>query len=78
MFCPECRTELSEDTKYCIKCGYDFTKIKTPPERKHTTDSPDTLDGSSTIYQPEIEADSFKEGLSISPVQVFKKCYHSI
>jgi len=62
MFCPECRTELSEDTKYCIKCGYDFTKIKTPPERKHTSDSPDTLDGSSTIYQPEIEADSFKVG----------------
>ena len=62
MFCPECRTELSEDTKYCIKCGYDFTKIKTPPERKHTTDSPDTLGGSSTIYQPEIEADSFKVG----------------
>ena len=62
MFCPECRTELSEDTKYCIKCGYDFTKIKTPPERKHTSDSPDTLCGSSTIYQPEIEADSFKVG----------------
>ena len=65
MFCPECRTELSEDTKYCIKCGYDFTKIKTPPERKHTSDSPDspdTLDGSSTIHQPEIEADSFKKG----------------
>ena len=31
-------------------------------KRKHTSDSPDTLDGSSTIYQPEIEADSFKVG----------------
>lgn len=31
MFCPECKAELPDDAKFCIRCGYDFTRIKTPP-----------------------------------------------
>ncbi len=61
MFCNKCGTENVEEAVFCTKCGTDIS-IQTPPERKHTSDSPDTLDGSSTIYQPEIEADSFKVG----------------
>ncbi|MBM4305240.1 MAG: zinc-ribbon domain-containing protein [Deltaproteobacteria bacterium] len=49
MFCPECKTELPDDAKYCIRCGYDFTRIKTPPpeqkssilERLRTSPGPD-------------------------------------
>jgi serine/threonine protein kinase len=60
MFCPQCRTELPDDAKYCVKCGYDFSKIKTPPSRKSTQDS---LDGSRTSIQQETDIDSFKVGI---------------
>jgi tRNA A-37 threonylcarbamoyl transferase component Bud32 len=28
MFCPNCRKELSDDANFCIKCGYDMSKIR--------------------------------------------------
>jgi serine/threonine protein kinase len=59
MYCPQCRSELPDDAKYCIKCGYDFTKIKTPPERKSIQDS---LDISGTIIQQESDIDRFRAG----------------
>jgi serine/threonine protein kinase len=59
MYCPQCRSELPDDAKYCIKCAYDFTKIKTPPEKKNHQDS---LDASGTLIQKESEIESFKVG----------------
>jgi len=59
MFCPNCRTEIPDDAKYCIKCGYDITKIKTPPEKKSLKDS---LDISGTIIQQESALDISKAG----------------
>jgi len=59
MYCPQCRTELPDDSKYCYRCGYDFTRIKTPPEKKRSFDS---LDIKHTVEQPETEAESFAQG----------------
>jgi serine/threonine protein kinase len=59
LYCPQCRSELPNDSKYCIKCGYDFTKVKTPPEKKNYRDS---LDDPGTLIQKESEIDSFKAG----------------
>jgi len=59
MYCPECRTELPDDSKYCIGCGYDFTRIKTPPEKKRSMDS---LDLKGTLEPQEIDTESFKAG----------------
>lgn len=59
MFCPQCRTELPDDAKYCITCGYDFTKIKTPPEKKRSHDSLDVL---GTSFQQETDLGGFKVG----------------
>lgn len=28
-FCPNCGKELSDDSKFCIECGYDFSKSNT-------------------------------------------------
>ena len=56
MFCPQCSTELPDDSKFCIKCRYDFTKIKTPLSKKQGQDS---LDGMGTSIQQELDVDSF-------------------
>ena len=37
MFCPECKAELPDDAKFCIRCGYDFTRIKTPPPEQKSS-----------------------------------------
>ena len=31
MFCGKCGTENPDDSKYCLKCGADLEKMKTPP-----------------------------------------------
>lgn len=59
MYCPQCRSELPDDAKYCIKCGYDFTKIRTPASKKQGQDS---LDGVGTSIQQESDIDSFEVG----------------
>ena len=33
MFCGKCGTENPDDTKYCLKCGADLKKMRTPPPR---------------------------------------------
>jgi serine/threonine protein kinase len=52
MFCPQCSTELPDDAKFCIKCRYDFTRIKTLPSKKLEQDS---LDGLGTSIQKEAD-----------------------
>ena len=59
MFCPKCRTELPDDSLYCIKCGYDFARIKTPPSRKVSSDS---LDDMETTMGQDTETGSFEKG----------------
>lgn len=59
MYCPQCRSELPNDAKYCFKCGYDFAKIKTPPVKKHLEDS---LGISETIIHQESGIGNFKVG----------------
>ena len=59
MYCPQCRAELPDDAKYCIKCSYDFTRITTPSSKKQ---SQDTLDGMGTSFGGEVEDDSFGVG----------------
>ena len=59
MYCPQCRAELPDHAKFCIKCGYDFTRITTPPSKKHGQDS---LDGMGTSFGGDIDDDSFKVG----------------
>ena len=56
MYCPQCSTELPDDSKFCIKCRYDFTRIKTTPSKKQGQDS---LDGLGTSIHPELDNDSF-------------------
>ena len=59
MFCPNCRTEVTSEAKYCVGCGYDFTKIKTPPSKKH---GPDSLDCVETAFHQEPDIESFGVG----------------
>ncbi len=59
MYCPQCRSELPDDAKYCIKCGYDFSRIKTPPSLKASSDP---LDDIETSIGQEIETSSFNKG----------------
>jgi len=59
VYCPQCRSELPDDAKYCIKCGYDFARIKTPPSRKAPSDS---LDNMETLIGQEIDTSSFTKG----------------
>lgn len=59
MYCPECSTELPDDSKFCIKCRYDFARITSPPSKKQGHDS---LDGLGTSIEPELDIDSFAEG----------------
>ena len=57
MYCPQYRAEVPDDAKYCIKCGYDFTKMTTTPSsRKRGQDS---LDGISTSFGGDMYDNSF-------------------
>lgn len=59
MFCPQCRTELPNEAKFCVKCRYNFAGIKTPSSKKHDHDS---LDSVETLMQQELDIDSFAVG----------------
>ena len=51
MICPQCKTEIDENSKYCTECGYDFTKITSQPQKKTTKDPLDDLN--TVIKAPE-------------------------
>jgi serine/threonine protein kinase len=60
MYCPQCSTELPDDSKFCSKCGYDFVGIKTmPPAKKLGRDS---MDGLGTSIGADLDDYSFKVG----------------
>jgi serine/threonine protein kinase len=43
MICPQCKTEIDENSKSCTECGYDFTEITSQPQKKTTKDPLDDL-----------------------------------
>jgi len=50
MFCPKCGLELPEEANFCLKCGCEVSKYKTPFQKN--TDSPDkTLGNVATINE---------------------------
>jgi len=59
MYCPQCRTELPDDAKFCIKCGYDFARITTPPARKASSDPLDDID---TTFGDDDNSGAFEKG----------------
>jgi len=40
MFCPQCRAQLREDTRFCITCGCDIIEYKTPTDAAPRPASP--------------------------------------
>ena len=59
MYCPECSTEIPDNAKFCFKCRYDLSRLKTLPLRKASSDP---LDDIETSMGQEIETSSFSKG----------------
>lgn len=75
MFCPQCRAEIPNDAKYCIKCSHYLTITANPSIKKQSQDSldgigttlsrkglQDSIDGIGTLFGGDVDDDSFKVG----------------
>jgi len=62
MFCPQCRYDNPDDAKFCVECGYDFSRVKAPPPRRFGRTPVDSQGTRANAALVEVSSDKFPKG----------------